>query len=448
MTLLSITASFGALVWIFQEGNLSGPAGLRAARLHHRRQPDHHVRVIFGLSMDYEVLLLSRIQEAYRRTGDNTASVAEGLAEDRRRHHRRGPDHGHASSRPSPWPRSSRSRASGSGMAIAVAVDATIIRVLLVPATMRLMGRWNWWAPGFLGRFVDRLGFSHVEDDLPPVTADRTAEPAARLDSTGDIHPRNQLPWTNSPSRDSVPTVGAARPETGSRASTSTAGSGVPTRTAGPGCRGSAIFLLVFGALLLIQQAFPQAQSAGSVVVLAVGLAFLVKWAIDRGTGSLYAGAFLITALAVPGRARTRPGSASTVDGIGTFCFGVAFLFIAVVRAVQRRRLGLAALVRRPARADRRRRTSRARPSATGRPGVADRARRRAADAERDARSRLGPSAGLAAPAPVEATASTASSTASARTAATRWSSASVITKGGPSRIVSPFVPSAMPVPE
>jgi RND superfamily putative drug exporter len=52
-------------------------------------------------------------------------------------------------------------------MAIAVAVDATIIRVLLVPATMRLMGRWNWWAPGILGRLVDRLGFSHVEDDGP-----------------------------------------------------------------------------------------------------------------------------------------------------------------------------------------------------------------------------------------------------------------------------------------
>ena len=53
----------------------------------------------------------------------------------------------------------------GVGMAIAVLVDATIIRVLLVPATMRLMGKWNWWAPGILGRFVDRLGFSHVEDD-------------------------------------------------------------------------------------------------------------------------------------------------------------------------------------------------------------------------------------------------------------------------------------------
>jgi uncharacterized membrane protein YdfJ with MMPL/SSD domain len=56
----------------------------------------------------------------------------------------------------------------GVGMAIAVFVDATIIRVLLVPATMRLVGRWNWWAPGILGRFVDRLGFSHVEDEEVP----------------------------------------------------------------------------------------------------------------------------------------------------------------------------------------------------------------------------------------------------------------------------------------
>ena len=88
----------------------------------------------------------------------------------------------------------------------------------------------------------------------------------------------------------------------------------------------------MFGALLLIQQAFPQAESAGSLVVLAVGLAFLIKWAIDRGTGSLYAGA-LITALAVPG-VLNAAGIGIDVDGIGTFCFGVAFLFIAAVRAL------------------------------------------------------------------------------------------------------------------
>ena len=80
MTLLSISASFGALVWIFQDGNLSDvlhftPIGYTIAG-----NPIIMFSVIFGLSMDYEVLLLSRIQEAYRRTDDNTASVAEGLA--------------------------------------------------------------------------------------------------------------------------------------------------------------------------------------------------------------------------------------------------------------------------------------------------------------------------------------------------------------------------------
>ena len=72
----------------------------------------------------------------------------------------------------------------GVGMAIAVALDATIIRVLLVPATMRLLGRWNWWAPGPLGRLAERLGFSHVEDeDLATASghrriADRLPTPA------------------------------------------------------------------------------------------------------------------------------------------------------------------------------------------------------------------------------------------------------------------------------
>jgi hypothetical protein len=97
-----------------------------------------------------------------------------------------------------------------------------------------------------------------------------------------------------------------------------------------PGLPWIGIFLLVFGVLLLIQQAFPQFRSAGSVVVLAIGLAFLVRWAIERGTGSLYAGA-IITALAVPGLLNA---AGIDADGLSTFCFGVAFLFIALVRAV------------------------------------------------------------------------------------------------------------------
>ena len=102
-----------------------------------------------------------------------------------------------------------------------------------------------------------------------------------------------------------------------------------PDEARRPGLPWVAIFLVVFGVLLLIQQAFPQAQAIGSVFVLALGLAFLIKWAIDRGTGSLYAGA-IITALAAPG---VLNAAGLDVDGLGTFCFGVAFLFIGAVRA-------------------------------------------------------------------------------------------------------------------
>ncbi len=164
MTLLSISASFGALVWIFQEGNLAdvlhfNPLGYTIAG-----NPIIMFSVIFGLSMDYEVLLLSRIQEAYRRTGDNTASVAEGLVKTA------GVITGAALVMVSVFAAFALAdtitiKSIGVGMAIAVLLDATIIRVLLVPATMRLMGRWNWWAPGILGRFAERLGFSHLEDD-------------------------------------------------------------------------------------------------------------------------------------------------------------------------------------------------------------------------------------------------------------------------------------------
>jgi RND superfamily putative drug exporter len=164
MTLLSITASFGALVWIFQEGNLHElldfvPLGYTIAG-----NPIIMFAVIFGLSMDYEVLLLSRVQEAYRRTGDNTASVAEGLAKTA------AVITGAALIMVCVFAAFALAetvtiKSIGVGMAIAVLLDATIIRVFLVPATMRLMGRWNWWAPGPLGRLADKLGFSHVEDE-------------------------------------------------------------------------------------------------------------------------------------------------------------------------------------------------------------------------------------------------------------------------------------------
>jgi uncharacterized membrane protein YdfJ with MMPL/SSD domain len=164
MTLLSLSASFGALVWILQEGHLQDVLHFQSPGYTVAGVPIIMFAVIVGLSMDYEVLLLSRIQEVYRRTRDNTASVAEGLARTA------GVITGAAMIMVVVFAAFSLAdtitiKSIGVGMAIAVFLDATIIRVLLVPATMRLLGNLNWWAPGPLGRLADRLGFSHVEDD-------------------------------------------------------------------------------------------------------------------------------------------------------------------------------------------------------------------------------------------------------------------------------------------
>ena len=166
MTLLSATASFGALVWIFQEGNLSNLLNFQSPGFTVAGIPIIMFCVIFGLSMDYEVLLLSRIQEAWRRTGDNTAAVVEGVVRTAR------VITGAALVMVSVFfafvlADEITIKSVGVGMAIAVTIDASVVRVLLVPAVMRLLGPWNWWAPGPLGRIADRVGFSHVEFDDP-----------------------------------------------------------------------------------------------------------------------------------------------------------------------------------------------------------------------------------------------------------------------------------------
>ena len=179
MTLLSLTASFGALVWIFQEGNLHDVLNFQPLGYTIAGNPVIMFATLLGLSMDYEVLLLSRVQEAYRRTGDNATAVAEGLAKTA------GVITGAALIMVTVFAAFALAdtitiKSIGVGMALAVALDATIVRVLLVPATMRLLGAWNWWAPGILGRFAERLGFSHVEDDSDLVTS----EPGDGPDST------------------------------------------------------------------------------------------------------------------------------------------------------------------------------------------------------------------------------------------------------------------------
>jgi RND superfamily putative drug exporter len=151
MNALSIVGSFGALVWIFQDGHLLVQEGQPL-------EPSLPVLLFcisFGLSMDYEVLMLSRMQEAHERSGDNVLSVAEGLEKSA------GLITSAAAIMVTVFAAFALARvvliqAVGVGMALAVAIDATLVRILLVPATMRLFGELNWWAPHFLARVAPR----------------------------------------------------------------------------------------------------------------------------------------------------------------------------------------------------------------------------------------------------------------------------------------------------
>jgi RND superfamily putative drug exporter len=153
MNMLSILASFGALVWIFQDGNLSALLGFAPLGFVETTIPVILFCVLFGLSMDYEVFLLTRMREIYDRTGDNVAAVAGGLE-------RSGRIITSAAlivfvvSASFIFAEIVLIKALGVGVAIAVALDATIVRALLVPATMRLFGDWNWWSPKWMQRLL------------------------------------------------------------------------------------------------------------------------------------------------------------------------------------------------------------------------------------------------------------------------------------------------------
>ena len=161
MNVLSISASYGALVWIFQDGYLAGWLGFTPGPID-TSTPIIMFCVMFGLSMDYEVLLLSRVREEYLRTGDNSEAVALALERTGRL------ITGAAAIMTAVFlgfgmAEVVQIQAIGIGMGIAVVVDATVVRTLLVPATMRLMGGWNWWAPQPLARLRRRLAPAEVE---------------------------------------------------------------------------------------------------------------------------------------------------------------------------------------------------------------------------------------------------------------------------------------------
>ena len=159
MNILSISASFGMLVWVFQWG-------YGAELLNFTPQPIDSGNpvimfcIVFGLSMDYEVLMLSRIHEEWERTGDNTLAVANGLQKTG------GLITGAAAIMVVVFSAFGLSsviilKQIGLGLALAIFIDATLVRALVVPSTMRLMGKWNWWAPSFL------RGSSHVKTARP-----------------------------------------------------------------------------------------------------------------------------------------------------------------------------------------------------------------------------------------------------------------------------------------
>jgi RND superfamily putative drug exporter len=165
MNLLSISASFGALVWVFQDGHGAQLLGFEAASID-PSTPVIMFCIVFGLSMDYEVLLLSRIQEEYLRTGDNAQAVAEGLERSGRL------ITGAAAIMVGVFGAFGLAeilliKAIGLGMALAVAIDATLVRALVVPATMRLLGNLNWWAPQPLARLYRRLRLGEAAASAP-----------------------------------------------------------------------------------------------------------------------------------------------------------------------------------------------------------------------------------------------------------------------------------------
>ena len=166
MNMLSIGAAYGVLVAVFQWGWLGGVVGIEPGPIE-PFMPMMLFAVLFGLSMDYEVFLLSRMKEEYERTGDAVNSVADGLAatarvitaaalimvfvfgsfvlEDQR-----------------------AIKMFGLGLAAAVAADASLVRMLIVPSTMELLGARNWWLPGWLDRILPNLNVEGSHQDLAP----------------------------------------------------------------------------------------------------------------------------------------------------------------------------------------------------------------------------------------------------------------------------------------
>jgi uncharacterized membrane protein YdfJ with MMPL/SSD domain len=156
MNVLSLLAGYGAVVWIFQDGHLQWLFDFQSSGAIDAELPVILFCTVFGVSMDYEVFLLTRMREAWDETGDNVKAVTFGLA-------RTGSIVTSAAliivvvGMSFAFTSILVTKAIGVGLAVAVALDASVIRILMVPAFMRLLGRWNWWIPGWLDRRLPRI---------------------------------------------------------------------------------------------------------------------------------------------------------------------------------------------------------------------------------------------------------------------------------------------------
>jgi uncharacterized membrane protein YdfJ with MMPL/SSD domain len=179
MNLLSVAAAYGVLVMTFQWGWFNSLLGYEDLGYVQAMTPPFLLAVVFGLSMDYEVFLLTRIKERFEATGDTKRAVAEGLSASART----------ITSAAAIMVAVFAVFAStgtpaikeiGLGLSVAIALDATIVRLVLVPATMEIMGKWNWWLPKWLDRILPHTDFEAGGEPERPVAAPsaRTASPS------------------------------------------------------------------------------------------------------------------------------------------------------------------------------------------------------------------------------------------------------------------------------
>jgi RND superfamily putative drug exporter len=191
LILLSLTATFGAMVWIFQEGHFKGFLNFTPTGVLDTTTPILMFCTAFGLSMDYEVFLLSRIKEEHDHGADNVTAVAVGLERTGRI------VTAAAATLAVVFVAFATSDISfiklfGVGLTMAVLMDATLIRAALVPAFMRLAGNANWWAPRPMRRVYERWGIHEIEDrpdiDLTDVYTRKIHDMADACESDDELH--------------------------------------------------------------------------------------------------------------------------------------------------------------------------------------------------------------------------------------------------------------------